>query len=185
MKKQRIAALGAVLLVCFQCRETIDTNFLISNGQVGKLSRSSRVGELETIFAADSLVNSGSATSLGTGDTRIEIFEKGGKPLLLLTPATDSLERIENVRVIDPRYTTAEGISLKSTFKDIRETYPIRKIITSLNNVVILPKGKDFYFTISREELPASLRYNKDVEIEEVQIPDQARIKYLMVGWEH
>jgi hypothetical protein len=50
---------------------------------------------------------------------------------------------------------------------------------------VIFPKGSDLYFTIGREELPASLRYNTEAEIEAVQIPDQARIKYLMAGWEH
>jgi hypothetical protein len=53
-----------------------------------------------------------------------------------------------------------------------------------MNNVVILLKDSDLYFTIDKKELPESLRYNANTKIEEVQIPDKARIKYMMVGWD-
>jgi hypothetical protein len=53
-----------------------------------------------------------------------------------------------------------------------------------MNNVVILLNDSDIYFTISKEELPSSLRYASSVNIEAVQIPDDAKIKYMMVGWD-
>jgi hypothetical protein len=48
---------------------------------------------------------------------------------------------------------------------------------------VVFPKGSNLYFTIDKEELPESLRFST-ASIEAVQIPDDAKIKYLMLGWE-
>jgi hypothetical protein len=172
------------MLAGIQCRQNVKTAFLVSSDQVGKLSRNSSVQDLEAVFEGDSLVTDSVITKLGSSPGRIKVFEKGGKHLLTLNPSADSLKRIESIRILDSRFTTEEGISLGSTFGDIRKHYPLRKIITSLNNVVILIKGQDYYFTISREQLPASLRFSTDVDIEEVQIPDKAKIKYLMVGWD-
>jgi hypothetical protein len=84
---------------------------------------------------------------------------------------------------MDPRYTSEKGIGLKSTFKDIQDSYEIKKIVTTLNSVVVFPKGSNLYFTIDKEELPESLRFST-ASIEAVQIPDEAKIKYLMLGWE-
>ena len=53
-----------------------------------------------------------------------------------------------------------------------------------MNNILILVKESEVYFTISKEELPSSLRYASSVNIEAVQIPDSARIKYMMLGWD-
>lgn len=181
MRKAGIITFAITLLLVIQCQTKIDADFLIGENRVGKLTRSTRVQELETIFVGDSVVMDSTNGTFGNRNRRIEIFEKGGNPLLTLTPKADSLEII---RILDPRFMTPEGIGIKSTFKDIQENYAIRKIVTSMNNVVIFLKGKDFYFTISREELPASLRYMSDITIDEVQIPDKAKIKYMMVGWE-
>ena len=51
-----------------------------------------------------------------------------------------------------------------------------------MNNVVILLHDSDLYFTISKDELPAELRFNNS-DIDVVQIPDKAKIKYMMIGW--
>ena len=115
---------------------------------------------------------------------KIEIFEKGGAHLLSLTPTKDSIPKIENIRIYDPRFTTEKGLNINSTFKDIKEKYAIKKIITSMNNVVILLKETGLYFTIDKKELPESLRYDSSLNIEEVQIPDAAKIKYMMLAWE-
>jgi len=47
---------------------------------------------------------------------------------------------------------------------------------------VIFVKESDLYFTIDKSELPGNLRYGTST-IEEVQIPGEAKIKYLMIGW--
>ena len=185
MKKSSIVIALTSVLVCTQCQKEGNGKFLIGKDTIGSLQKNSTTEVLETLFPSDSVVRDSSTIKLGGGASRIRIYEKGGALLLTLLPAGDSLDHIENVRIEDPRFQTSEGVGLASTFGDIKKNFAIRKIVTSRNNIVVFPKESDLYFTIGREELPASLRYNTDVQIEAVQIPDNARIKYLMAGWEH
>jgi hypothetical protein len=117
-----------------------------------------------------------------TATGKIEVYEKGGGHLLSISSTNDSVPMIENIRIYDPRYSTAEGVNVLSTFKDIKDKLKIKKVITSMNNVVILLNDSDLYFTISKDELPAELRFNNS-DIDVVQIPDKAKIKYMMIGW--
>lgn len=167
-----------------QCQKEKDPKFVITNSQVGKLDKNSLARDLELIYADDSLVMDTVKLSFGSGASKIKIFEKGGNHLLTLTPNSDSIPTVQNVQINDVRFSTGNGITMNSTFKDIREKYQIKKIITSINNVVILLKNSDIYFTIDKAQLPASLRYSANTNIEEVQIPDTAKIKYMMVGWD-
>jgi len=167
-----------------QCTEEKDTTFLITNTSVGKLDKISLVRDLGVIYDQDSVVRDTLKLSLGLGTRNINIYEKGGSHLLTLTPSADSIPKIQNVRVNDPRFKTDKGIGLNSTFKDIKEKYTIQKIVTSINNIVIFVKDSDVYFTIDKSELPDSLRYVSSPNIDAVQVPENAKIKYLMVGWD-
>ena len=145
------------------------------------ITRTTTIPELDSLFTSDSIARP-TAAAQGQSKTTIEIYEKGGLPLLSISPNTDSIPGISNIRIHDPRYLTPEGVNVLSTFKDIREKLEVKKVITSLNNVVILIKDSDLYFTISKEELPGELRFsNADIDL--IQIPDKAKIKYMMVGW--
>lgn len=171
-------------LIFIQCQKEKDTTFLITNDSVGKLARRSVFSQLDSIYALDSIVKDTMQVSLGAANVKkVKIYEKGGSHLLTLTPSQDSIPKIENIRIFDPRFVTDKGVGLNSTFKDIKDNYPIKKIVTSMNNVVVFLKGSDLYFTIDKQELPASLRYAGGANIEEVQIPDAAKVKYVMVGW--
>lgn len=183
MRKFRVVCLLHIIILA-GCKKEVDTNFLITNNSIGELYRISLARDLGVIYAADSIVRDTSVINLANNTKKVRIFEKGGKHLLTLTPSSDSIPTIENIKVEDPRYITEKGVNLKSTFKDIKDNYAIRKIITSLNNVVILLKDSDLYFTIDKSELPSSLRYASSANIEAVQIPDGAKIKYMMIGWD-
>ncbi len=183
MKSIRTILLIFSCLLASQCEKEKDPNFLISSSRIGKLEKESLARDLELIYAEDSLVMDTVKLNYGSGASKIKIFEKGGNHLLTITPNLDSIPTVQNVLIKDPRFTTSNGITINSTFKDIKEKYRIKKIITSINNVVILLKENDIYFTIDKAELPASLRYNANTSVEEVQIPDTAKIKYMMVGW--
>ena len=166
------------------CKQEKDPYFLISSEQAGLLQRNSSIVDVEHLYQSDSIVKDTMQLSLGIGNSKLKIYERGGKHLLTLTPGNDSIQNIEHVLIADPRYATAEGIGLQSTFKDIKDNYEIDKIITSLNNIVVLLKDNDIYFTIDKQQLPAHLRYTKTRNIELVEIPDQAKLKYFMVGWD-
>ena len=166
------------------CKKERDPYFLITSDQAGLLPRNISVEEAEKLFQADSIVKDTFQLSVGVGNDKLKVYERGGKHLLTLTPGNDSVQKIQHVLIADPRFTTLEGIGLQSTFKDIKQQYEIDKILTSLNNVVVLLKDSDIYFTIDKQELPAHLRYTKTRDIELVEIPDQAKLKYFMVGWD-
>lgn len=199
------------LLVCatllINCKNE-NPKFKITKDNIGLLTKTTKIIDLETIYAEDSIVTDSGIPKLNRGFNtddntksdsldskntiinpdftyqKIEIYEKGGLHLLSLTPSKDTIASIENIRVYDPRFTTEKGISINSTFKDIKDNYSIKKIITSMNNVVIILKENGLYFTIDKKELPESLRYDTSLNIEEVQIPDAAKIKYMMMAWE-
>lgn len=172
------------LSIITQCAKETDTTFRITTNHVGKLDKESLARDLELIYAKDSVVKDTIRSNFGSGSSKIKIYEKGGALLLTLTPNTDSIPTIQNVLINDKRFATENGITIESTFKDIQEKYDIKKIITSINNVVILLKDSDIYFTIDKTQLPESLRYKANTNIEAVQIPDNAKIKYMMVGWD-
>lgn len=156
---------------------------MIADEKVGKLDKISLVRDLELIYEGDSLVRDTLRASVGSRTRKIKIFEKGGKHLLTLTPTADSIPTIENVSIEDKRFQTENGIGLNSTFKDVQDNYEIKKVVTTIQSVVIFPKNSNLYFTIDKEELPSNLRYTTGT-IDAVQIPDEAKIKYLMLGWD-
>ncbi len=170
------------LLLLIGCGEK-DTTFLISPESVGKLDKISLVRDLELIYADDSIVKDTMYSRIGARTRKIKVFEKGGKHLLTLTPSQDSIPTVENIQVMDSRFTAEGGIGLSSTFGDIQKQYTIKKIVTALNNVVVFVNETNMYFTIAKDQLPANLRYSMTT-IEAVQIPEEAKIKYLMIGWE-
>lgn len=172
-----------LILALIGCEKEIDTTFLITKEAIGKLDKISLTRDLDIIYANDSIVKDTTYINASNNSKKIKIFERGGKQLLTLTPNSDSIPTIENIRIEDSRFITEKGVGLKSTFKDIKDNYSIRKVITSMNNVVILLKDSDIYFTISKDQLPSSLRYASSINIEAVQIPDTAKIKYMMIGW--
>ncbi|KAA2218395.1 hypothetical protein [Maribacter flavus] len=172
------------IIIIAQCTKEDDKTFKISTDAVGKLDKTSLARDLDLIYENDSVVRDTIQSNFGNGSSKIKIYEKGGALLLTLTPNTDSIPTIQNVLINDKRFKTDKGISIESTFKDIQEKYEIKKIITSINNVIILLKDSDIYFTIDKAQLPENLRYQANTNIEAVQIPDAAKIKYLMVGWD-
>lgn len=178
-----ILALCCTVFVMVHCTAEKDVRFLVQADQVGYLTRGMPGDSIEIVFVNDSIIRDTTPKVMGSARSKTLIFEKGGAHLLTVTTASDSLQQIENIQIHDPRYKTAEGIGLNSTFKEVKDAYEIRKVVTSMNNMVIFVRNSDLYFTISKDQLPGSLRYNASLQIEAVQIPDKAKIKYIMVGW--
>lgn len=178
-----ILVVFCALLFLAHCTAEKDVRFLIQPDQVGYLTRGMAADSIEIVFRNDSIVRDTTPKVMGSSRNKILIYEKGGAHLLTVATGSDSLQRVENVQIHDPRYETTEGIRITSTFKDIKEAYEIRKVVTSLNNLIIFVRNSDLYFTIAKDQLPGSLRYNTSLKIEAVQIPDKAKLKYIMVGW--
>ena len=152
--------------------------------RIGMLTKDAMVYQVDSLFAMDSIVNPVKGDEFANGPNPIEIYEKGGKHLLSLTPYdADSTSTIENIRVHDERYVTAEGISVDSDFKTISETYKVSSIDNMINSAVVWVNDQNFYFTIDKEELPAEVKFDMSATIENTMIPDTATPEFVFISW--
>lgn len=182
---KRISILAFISLLTFSCTKDEDKPFLISATQVGKLQKNTKINELNAVFENDSIVKQTSGPEQLRSTDEIKIYDKEGKALLDLEPLQDfdSTSTIGYVRILDPRYETKSGLNISSTFKDVVENYTISRIENTINSAVVFLDEINAYLTISKEELPSSLRYDTESKIMVSQIPDDAKIKYFMIYW--
>jgi hypothetical protein len=159
--------------------------FLIEKQNIGNLTDSTQVKDLESIFINDSIVKFVGGDEFIGSINNIDIYDKSGNHLLILTPneALDSTAVIDNIRIIDSRFKTAKKVSTLSTFKDLQKAYKINRIDNLINSINVNVNEVNAYFTIDKKELPANLRFDMKLTIETSQIPDDAKIKYFMVNW--
>lgn len=181
--KNTLITLSFIALVAVSCSKS-PNKFSIGNKNIGLLTDSTQVKDLETIFSLDSVVNN-KANKFSNGTSNIDVFEKGGKHLLTLSPKSvlDSTSTIESVKVFDDRFKTSNGITTTSTFGDIKTKMTIKKIENTIRNVVVFIENSSVYFTIDKKELPSEFQFDLSKKIEVNNIPDTAKIKYFMVGW--
>ena len=182
---KKIAFIAISTLLFVQCAEEKDP-YLISDNSVGNLTIGMKIKQVDSIFKMDSIVRLNPRQNESSTIGEVEIFEKGGEKLLLISPRDfynpDAL--IADFQFFDPRYKTAKGLNVGSTFKDIKDNYKIANIETTLSTVVIFLEDSNIYINIDKKELPENLRYNPNFVIEAVNIPDEAKIKYFMLSWD-
>ncbi|WP_299115124.1 hypothetical protein [uncultured Winogradskyella sp.] len=182
--KNYIAPILILLVLVSSCKKEDKINpFAVSKHQVGFLNDSTQVKEIKVLFANDSIVNPKEDDSFAGGINTIDIYEKGGNQLLSISPteALDSTATISSIRLLDPRYITDKSISSISTFKDINDNYKISKISNLINSVVVKVNELDATFTIDKKELPVNMRFDMDMKIDPIQIPEDAKVKFFIV----
>lgn len=178
-----LVILGALAL--HSCQEEKDP-FLITETSIGNLTQEVQMKQIDSIFANDSIVKLNPIEgALGT-QGEVEIYEKGGAKLLLISPAdeTDPNSKVSNVQFFDNRFKTEKGIHNESTFADVKANYEIASVENAINAVVVFLKDSNLYITIDKKELPENSRYNFSGTVEASQIPDAAKFKYFMMGWD-
>ncbi|WP_339702825.1 hypothetical protein [uncultured Marixanthomonas sp.] len=184
MKKTLLLSLLTTILFV-SCDSNKDP-FTIGEGSIGSLDKNIQMKQVDSIFAEDSIVKLNPIkNALGT-QGEVEIYDKEGNKLLLLSPEdeNDPNATVTNVQVFDARYKTDKGLTSGSTFKDVKANYTVSNIETTINSVVVFLKDSEIYLTIDKQQLPENLRYNPNAKIEASQIPDVAKFKYFMIGWE-
>src|SRR5690606_5932547 len=161
--------------------------YLIEAHQVGKLKKGTKVCELDSVFASDSIVKRiGEGDYMFADEDQYLIYDSIGKHLLTLTPAQqhDVYANIENIRIMDERFKTEGDLSINSSFADIKKNYEISKIQNTFNNLVVFVDELNAYFTIDKKQLPEHMRFDMNAKIDTTTIPGTAKIKYYMLGWE-
>ena len=185
MKKTLLIS-ALIVLFFSQCDKGNDP-FLIKNGAIGELTEKIQMKQIDSIFVGDSIVKlNPDVNALGT-QGEVEIYEKGGVKLLLLSPDDeyDPESLITNIQVFDDRYHTEKGLSKSSNFKFVKDNYTVSSIESAINSVIVSLNESDIYLIIDKKQLPENLRYDPSITIEASQIPDDATFKYFMIGWDY
>ena len=174
-----------IITIFFTSCKKEQNPFEISNQHIGLLTDSTQVKDLKGVYVNDSIVKFIGGDEFTGNINNIEIFEKGGKKLLTLTPkqSLDSTSTISSIRILDERYKTDKNITVTSTFKDIQNNYKVSRISNLINSIVIAVDEINANFTIDKKELPANLRFDMDLKFEATHIPDNAKVKYFFVSW--
>ncbi len=180
--KTTLFALITILFV--QC----DNKFDIAKGQVGKLTKKTKIVELDKIFKNDSIVKNLSEGEKGNGFLQDEdeylIYEKGGKHLLTITPERplDSTSTIKCVEIFDPRYKTKNGLNINSTFQEVNANTPIKSedIEVLISSVKIPLRDVDAEITLDKEDLGLE-QFGNYQKVTPEQIPDLAKVKSFIV----
>ncbi len=186
MSKQIYYLLLLALIIISCQKEKKQDPFEISSNRIGHLTNTTRVQQLDSIYANDSIVKKVAGSETLNTTSEIEIYEKGGKKLLIIEPKedTDLSSTIENIQIIDPRYKTISGLSSSGVFKDIKDHYTISKINNTLSAAVVFVDSIQAYLTIDKKELPSEYKLNTDITINASQIPDSAKIKHFFISWD-
>ena len=181
MKKLIITAIALIGLTA--CNNS-KNNFLITNNSIGVLQKNTPIQKLDSIFAKDSIVNSNVEGELRYASSeRITIFSKEGKELIEITPTTSEkgVEVIESVLVLSPLYITEKGISLESTFKDVKDKYPDLEIQPSISSVLVTPKGQNFYFTFDKTAIKTAFSLTDNISKDDIE--ESAKIKHITINF--
>lgn len=182
--KNTLIALSILSIFLASCSKEKDP-FLITADAIGPLTKEVKVSQLDSVFTQDSLVYLGAESNMFTKSEQIEVYEKGGKKLLLLSPknAKNPDSKITHIQLFDDRYKTEKGIHLNSTFKEIKDNYTIKSILNTMRSVIVSLDETDVYITIDKANLPAFLS-EPGIEIQATDIPDQTKFKFFMLDWE-
>ena len=157
--KQIFYALIILTFLLTSCKKE-ENPFIIKKQNVGLLTDSTQVKDLKIVFASDSVVTE--KPNQFSQDNTIEIVDKQGKKILILTPKTDndSTSVLGTVQIIDPRFKTEKGISTLSTFREIITNYKISSIDNLLSSVVISVNEINASFTIDKNPTKILLYMN-------------------------
>lgn len=167
------------------CSQSPDLN-LITKNSIGLLTNTTQVKQLQETFSNDSIVKFIGGDEFTGAVNDIEVYDTSGTKLLEFTPkqSLDSTSTIKMVKIIDERFSTSKGLNSKSTFKTLNDNYEITEIQNTIRDIIITVKELNAFFTIDKKELPAELRFDMNIKIEALQIPNTAKIKGFYLQWQ-
>lgn len=180
---KKVLLVLAAVVVLASCEKKQDP-FEWNKTRVGHVTDSTMVYQLDALYANDSLVKSVKGDAFSNGPSDIEVYEKGGKHLLTLSPVEDdSTSTIEYIKIHDARYKTAKGITIASNFKQISDAYKVSGIENMIMDAVVRVNDENFYFTVEKSQLPTDLQFDMNATIEKSMIPDDATVHKMIISW--
>jgi len=177
-----------LLFIIMSCEKNND--FLIAKNQVGKLDNTTKISEIEALLASDSVVTTKAKNAYGYPISSVvegvEVYSASGQKILKITPdnSLDTISHIENIRILSNKYKTKNGLSIGSTFAELKKYHDISEIQTSLKSVIITLKDLNAFVSFDRNILPSEVRFDLDADIKPTMIPDDAEINRFWINFE-
>ncbi len=114
-----------------------------------------------------------------------EIYNQNNQHLLTLTPKlTGSADqKINRVLVVSPFFKTDKGISVTSTYKDIKNAYKISKIEPTRTHIVLVVDEINASFSIPKTSLKKGWWNEKTKSVNADKIPNNAVVEYFILWW--
>jgi len=174
MKKFLLLVLLLVLIV--NCKK--ENNYLLAKEQVGMITTTTQIHELESIFEKDSLVSHiGEGAFADSAYDEYMVYHIQDGHILTIIPKEqhDSTSTIESIQIFGENYKTISGLGLTSTFSDITGNYSVNKVESTFTTAVLFVDELNATMTIDKKELGIN-----DFGIQKIslgQIPDLAKIK--------
>lgn len=158
--------------------------YLIAKNQIGELTATTPVTEIENIFSGDSIVvDEDESSELLSSEGIYRIYDNAGKPKLkVVTALVDSVSKVKYVDVLSHEYKTDKGLSLHSKFKDIKKNYTLDKVEVSFSSVVLYLNDVNVTVTLDKKDL--GIDAFDLAPVSKDQISESAKVKSLTLWME-
>jgi hypothetical protein len=177
----------ALLVIC-SCSK--DNYTLIDKNQIGVLTNTTKIKDVEKILVEDSIVISKARNTYGEvialAEREIEVYDTSGLQALLIKPTAenDTLSLIKSIRVLSNKYKTKDEIGLGSTFAALKKHHKIGDIRSSLKSIIITLDDLNAFVSFDKEVLSGDIRFDMDAEIKSTMIPEDAKINRFWLNFE-
>lgn len=175
----KIIGLIILSIIFVQCGQDKDT--MILKNQLGEITRSTSLEELDIIFKNDSIQKYPVKSDIAR---EYRVYGADGKAALVFITLVqnDSVKGLELVKIYSDFYTTEKGVSTKSTYKDVADNYSINKIETSFSAAILFVDELNATVLLDKNDL--NLDEFDMREIRADQIPDNASINYISLWFD-
>lgn len=177
-----------LLILMSSCEK--DNKFLIAKNQLGDLTNTTKISQIESLLAQDSVIlikaRDAYGREISSAIKEVEVYDTSAQQILNIKPSSgmDSVSLIQNVRILTDRYKTVNGIALGSTFAEVKKHHDINNIQTSLKSVIITLKDLNAFISFDKEVLSGDVRFDLEADIKPTMIPDDAEINRFWINFE-
>lgn len=186
--KMKYLSLFACLFLLISCEK--NQKYLIAKNQLGDLNHTTKVHQIKSLMASDSVELINAMTPYGkrieSTIRRVEVYDTTGQQILIINPTAglDSISNIKSIRILTDKYKTKDGIALGSSFAEVKKHYEITDIQSSPRSIIMPLKELNAFISFDRKVLSGDIQFDRDAEIKPIMIPDDAKINRFWLNFE-
>lgn len=188
IRKMKYFSLLILFVIIISCSK--DNHSIIAKNRLGNLTNTTKISEIKKILKEDSTVivyaRNPYGQNIASTIKEVKVYDTSGQEILVINPsaAMDSVSLIKNIRILSDKYKTANGLSLGSTFAEIKKHHNVSNIQSSLQSVILTLKELNAFVSFDKEVLSGEVRFDMDAEIKPTMIPDDAKINRFWLNFD-